>query len=312
MAQRRHLTWEEALAAAEALQIALLDGISRARRWGKAELAFQGGTSLHLAYGSPRASEDLDFIVASDKGLDAVMNAALAHARAYVRQALGPEAQLESKARVVDPTTGESRNPRIYTVSFRSPDFLESVKVRVEFWVADPAAAAGYDSEVRAARLSPEGQGRRPIKLAISQAIIPTAQLAEIYVDKIHAVAGRDYLKYRDLFDLWWLDQQGAARDGEELRVALENRRRLYPKGPKVDADWANRLRERANEMLGSASIAAFSKDLDRWLALSPGSIVSGPEHARAIAETAAARVLDAANLVDPPDKAPARGNRRR
>lgn len=64
--------------------------------------------------------------------------------------------------------------------------------------------------------------------------------------------------------------------------------------------------------MLSPASIAAFSKDLDRWLALSPGSIVSGLEHARAIAETAAARVLDAANLVDPPDAPPARGARRR
>lgn len=312
MVKRRHLTWEEALAAAEALQIALLDGISRARRWGKAELAFQGGTSLHLAYGSPRASEDLDFIVASDKGLDAVMNAALAHARAYVRQAVGPEAVLEIKSRVVDPATGESRNPRIYTISFRGPDFLESVKVRVEFWVADPAAAGRYDSELRAVRLSPEALERRPIKLAISQAIIPTAQLVEIYVNKIHAVAGRDYLKYRDLFDLWWLDQQGAARDGEELRAALRNRRSLYPKGPKVNADWANRLRERANEMLSPASIATFSKDLDRWLALSPGSIVSGAEHARAIAETSAARVLDAANLVDPPDAHPARGARRR
>ena len=312
MVERRHLTWEESLAAAEALQIALLDGISRARRWGKAELAFQGGTSLHLAYGSPRASEDLDFIVASDKGLDTIMNAALAHARAYVRQAVGPEAQLESKARAVDPTTGERRNPRIYTVSFRSPAFLESVKVRVEFWVADPAAAAGYDSEVRAARLSPEARMRRPIELAISQAIIPTAQLAEIYVDKIHATAGRDYLKYRDVFDLWWLDQQGAARDGEELRVALENRRKLYPKGPDVDSEWANRLRERADAMLKPANIAAFSKDLDRWLALSRGSLVSVPEHTRAIAETAAARVLDAANLVDPPEESPARGARRR
>jgi len=312
MTKRRHLTWEEALASAEALQVALLDGISRARRWGKAELAFQGGTSLHLAYGSPRASEDLDFIVASDKGLDAVMNAALAHARAYVRQAVGPDAELESKARVVDPKTGKRRNPRIYTVALRSPAFLESVKVRVEFWVADPAAAAGYGSEVRAARLSPEARMRRPIQLAISQAIIPTAQLAEIYVDKIHAVAGRDYLKHRDVFDLWWLDQQGAARDGEELRVALKNRRALYPKGPDVDSGWANRLRERAGEMLNPASIAAFSKDLDRWLALSAGSIVCGPEHARAIAETAAARVLDAANLVDPPAEPPARGTRRR
>ena len=303
MIQRRHLAWVEALSVAEALQVALLDGISRARRWGKAELAFQGGTSLHLAYASPRASEDLDFIVTSDKGLDAVMNSALSHAKAYVRQAVGSEAELEIKARGVDPKTGESKNPRIYTVSFRAPVFLESVKVKIEFWVADPRAAAAYDSELRVSRLSQEARMRRPIDLAISQAIIPTARLTEIYADKIHAIAGREYLKHRDVFDLWWLDQQGATLQGDALLTALENRRALYPKGPRVERDWANRLRERASEMLKRATLTAFSKELGRWLALGGQSILSDPEHARRIAERAAALVLDAADLVDPPEK---------
>ncbi len=303
MTSRRHLTWEEALSAAEALQVALLDGISRARRWGKAELAFQGGTSLHLAYGSPRASEDLDFIVASDKGLDAVMDGALSHAKAFVRQAVGPEAEVEIKARAADPKTGEARNPRIYTVSFRAPAFLESVKVKVEFWVAGPRAAAGYDSQVRVSRLSREGRMRRPIDLAISQAIIPTAQLSEIYADKIHAVAGRDYLKHRDVFDLWWIDQQGATLQGDALRKALGNRRALYPKGPQAAKDRASRLRARAAGMMKTESLTAFSKELGHWLALGGQSILSQPEHARRIAERAAALVLDAADLVDPPRK---------
>ena len=303
MVKRRHLTWEEALSAAEALQVALLDGISRARRWGRAELVFQGGTSLHLAYGSPRASEDLDFIVTSDKGLNAVMNSALTHTKAYVRQAMGSEAELEIKARAVDPETGENKNPRIYRVSFRAPAFLESVKVKVEFWVADPNAAASYDSEVRIARLSQEAQMRRPIRLAISQAIIPTAQLSEIYADKIHAIAGREYLKHRDVFDLWWLDQQGATLQGDALRTALRNRRDLYPRGPQIERDWANRLRVRATEIVEPTTLAIFSKDLSRWLALGGQSNLSAPEHTRRIAERAAARVLDAADLVDPAGK---------
>lgn len=307
MPKRRHLTIEESLAAAETLQVALLDGISRARRWAKAELAFQGGTSLHLAYGSPRASEDLDFIVASDRGLDAIMQAALAHAKSYVRQAVGPDAELELKARAADPETGADRNPRVFTVSFRALEFLESVKIRVEFWVAEPVAAAGYESELRTARLSQEARMRRPIELAISHAIIPTALLSGIFADKIHAIAGRDYLKYRDVFDLWWIEQQNAALEGDALRAALRNRRALYPKGPAVDADWAGRLRTRADEMLRPANLSAFSKDLRRWLALSGNSIALEAGHTRVIAEVAAACVLDAANLVDPPDETHAR-----
>lgn len=304
MAKRRHLTLEESLAAAEAIQIALLEGIARARRWAKAELAFQGGTCLHLAYGSPRASEDLDFIVASDKGLGAVMEAAVAHARSYVRQTIGPDAELDLKARGVDSRTGAERNPRMFTVSFRAAQFLESVRIRVEFWIATPEAASGYDSEPRIVRLSQDAQTRRPIKLSVSQAIIPSARLTEIFADKIHAMAGRDYLKLRDVFDLWWLDQQAATLDGERLRAALENRRALYPNGPRLDADWANRLRMRAEEMLQPANLAALSKDLRHWLALSPDSIAPQPENTRAIAEVAAACVLDAANVVDPQDGA--------
>ena len=299
MEKRRHLTPEESLAAAETLQVALLDGIARARRWAKSELAFQGGTSLHLTYGSPRASEDLDFIVASDKGLDAVMNSAISHARAFVRQAVGPEAELEVKTRQADPASGAPKNPRIFTVAFRAPVFLESVKVKVEFWVASPAAAAGYDAAVRPARISQAALMRRPIKLAISQAILPTAELSEIFADKIHAVAGREYLKHRDIFDLWWLEQEGAVLEGDALRKALSNRRKLYPLGNEIDSKWADRIRTRAQELLTPANLKSFGQDLRRWLALGDAGMLSDPDHVRTIAETAAALLLDAAALVD-------------
>ena len=45
------------------LQTATLAALMDARRWEPGDLAFQGGTSLHLAYGSARFSEDLDFLV---------------------------------------------------------------------------------------------------------------------------------------------------------------------------------------------------------------------------------------------------------
>ena len=250
MPSRRNLAPDELLALAESLQIALLDGISRARRWGKAELAFQGGTCLHLAYGSPRASEDLDFVIASDKGLGAVMNAALAHATALVRPAAGPRAALAMKARADDPETGAPRNPRIYTVSFKSPDYLEAVKVKVEFWVTDPAIAAGYHSEPVIAKACVEALARWPIKVGIEQAIIPAAKMPEIMTDKIHALAARAYLKPRDAFDLWWLSNQGLAiPDIPALREALAHRRALYPGGLGSEKKVAARLRERAQEL---------------------------------------------------------------
>lgn len=301
MIARRHLTAEELLAASETLQIALLDGVARARRWRKSELAFQGGTSLHLAYGSPRASEDLDFIIASDKGLKAIMESAIAHARVYVRQAVGADAELGLKARGKDAKTARDRNPRVFTASFKAPAFLEAVKVRVEFYVADPAVAAGYDSQLRAARLSQEARLRRPIKLAISQAIVPTGTLEEIFADKIYAVAAREYLKHRDIFDLWWLDQQGAILEGGALLRALDCRSALYPNGPAIDAALADRLRARAEKVSTPKSVATFAEDLSRWLVLSGDRLLVSPEHVGTIAETAARHLRAAADGISAP-----------
>ena len=36
-------------------------------------------------------------------------------------------------------------------------------------------------------------------------AFVPTADMSEIYVDKVFALAARSYLKPRDVFDLHWL-----------------------------------------------------------------------------------------------------------
>jgi hypothetical protein len=139
---------------------------------------------------------------------------------------------------------------------------------------------------------------RRPIKLAISQAIVPTGTLAEIYADKIYAVAGREYLKYRDIFDLWWLEQQGAALSGDALIAPLRQREALYPNGPPIDGKFAQILRARATEVASNKGVAALAADLQRWLALSGDRLLASPEHAQSIAERAAWHLAAAAETV--------------
>lgn len=296
--RRRNLTHQELLAAAETLQVALLDGIVRARRWGKSELAFQGGTCLHLAYGSPRASEDLDFIVASDKGLEAIMQAAVVHARAYVRHSVGPDASLEVKSRGDASGDDEPRNPRIFTVTLKTPAYLQALKVKAEFYVTAPRLAAAYASDVRAARLSQEAQMRRPIGLAISQAIVPAGRLTEIFADKIYALAARPYLKHRDVFDLWWLDQQGARLEGNALVRALQARCALYPNGPQDTAVLAGALNARAGEIVTARHVDALALDMRRWLALAGGDSLGAPGYARSVAQAAADHARAAAEAL--------------
>jgi hypothetical protein len=67
---KRTLEQREAEQLRLALQFAALDALMGSRRWQPGELVFRGGTSLHLVHGSPRFSEDLDFLVSNDLRLN--------------------------------------------------------------------------------------------------------------------------------------------------------------------------------------------------------------------------------------------------
>jgi hypothetical protein len=72
---KRQLTASEAFGLRQALHVATLDALMASRRWEPGDLIFQGGTSLHLTHGSPRYSEDLDFLVNSSLKLGAIGDA---------------------------------------------------------------------------------------------------------------------------------------------------------------------------------------------------------------------------------------------
>lgn len=48
----------------------VLAGLVAAKSFSFEDIAFQGGTSLRLAWGSPRFSEDLDFLISMDRSKD--------------------------------------------------------------------------------------------------------------------------------------------------------------------------------------------------------------------------------------------------
>jgi predicted nucleotidyltransferase component of viral defense system len=63
MVKKRSLTADDQQRFRAILQSATISALMDSRRWQPGELAFQGGTCLHLAHGSARFSEDLDFMV---------------------------------------------------------------------------------------------------------------------------------------------------------------------------------------------------------------------------------------------------------
>lgn len=92
-----------------------------------------------------------------------------------------------------------------YHLVVSHPDYLGRTLVKVEFWRVDARYLAGYPVEFRA----PVSPG--DIVSRISNPL-PAATLETAYCDKLTAFATRPYLKWRDIYDLWWIGTQTDSR----------------------------------------------------------------------------------------------------
>jgi hypothetical protein len=279
---------------------AVLSGLLAARRWTGGELKFQGGTSLHLVYGSPRFSEDLDFVTATTKGLQGAMRAAAPHVEAAFRREF-PKLTATVKVRDEEGVP-YPRNPRLFTLTLSEPDWFQSLKVKVEFFIIPEQICAEYEAAVRPfAPLWPN------LRVDLPQVNIETASMMEILCDKLHALGDRARLKERDVFDLWWICAQTgltARQAAEQFGLRYEHHVAMYPNGKRLP-DLAVSLRERAASLVGNATrITSFeqaSQAIARWLPLDNGrpNILASETNIRAMIQQAAQCAVETANVID-------------
>lgn len=242
---KRKLTATEAFDLRQALHVATMDALMSSRRWAPGDLVFQGGTSLHLAHGSPRFSEDLDFLVNASLKLGSISNAVLS--RLQDTPWLPADTQLTvSKAKI-------GHNPHIFVVTVGGPAVIGAVRVKVELWQTDKTALSCVKVVVAPVRLS-----RGPA--SGMQTFVPTAELPEIYADKVFALAARPYLKPRDIFDLHWLITQ----HGDMICTVEDLRTRLATYPNETPAAWLEKACVRQAEL--PPALALIQADLKRWL----------------------------------------------
>lgn len=264
------------------LQLLLLDAMVASGSWSDAR--FQGGTSLCLVYGSTRFSEDLDFVLGTDKGLNRMLTGATARMSNTLRLAL-PGVQLKFSSRDDDLEADAAKNPRTFTMTVSHPDWYRSIKVKVEFWVADPEVVRQYESGVRTAQLLTAAVEGMPLRMTLPPVLVPTATLDEILVDKVHALACRPYMKLRDVFDLWWIAQQGVADWQKQVGERYPNHAKMYADSPSLEQLGAM-LAEKAKAIAAMVGTTEFSDELKKWLG-EDSSLAS-----RASADAIAAQVV--------------------
>lgn len=245
---KRSLTREESFDLRQTLHVATLDALMASRRWAPGQLVFQGGTSLRLAHGSPRFSEDLNFLVSEP------LDVSLVHQSVKDRLMLAIPSWLPTGMAISVGKSRDTRNPSSFVVSLKGDKILGAVRVKVELWKADKQAVADTGATVSAVRLaSGLASGM--------QAFIPVATRPDIMADKVFALAARPYIKPRDVFDIWWLTKNGVLPRSVRVRD-MRVRFATYPN--KSVNGWVQKAVHRLREIPGQ--VAMIHADLQRWL----------------------------------------------
>ena len=250
--ERRPLSSALALQWAQAAHVQFLNALMSAADWSAQQFAFRGGTSLHLSWNSARYSEDLDFLLSREVGnVGRVLTKVLAILREQFR-AMDPQLAIDIQDKSKDPARMLS-----FHITVSHAAYMGQAMVRAEFWRTDAAYLANYPTQFRTP-VVPHGLVIRVINP------VPAATLETAYADKLTAFATRPYLKWRDVYDLWWIGTQSSAQ--VNLRGAAQQFLHNIQAYTPVDGlTPSNALRKfLANDR--QAIVAKANPDLKRWL----------------------------------------------
>ena len=210
-------------------------------------MVFQGGTAVRLCYGGIRYSEDLDFSAESELSREEI---------ALFFDRLGNSIQdlgLNLDA-IKEPTMGQDRKPgdiprwmtRIIIPPFSGTTYgvRTSHHVKIEVDARPVHERVNRVVQVNHADLGQIGP------------IVATKSIRELLADKTLAFLGRNTMKWRDVFDMYFLRNQVRGLNKEDL--LSEKLRENY-----ADKDaLENRIEIRRESLKESANLDLLSKEL--------------------------------------------------
>lgn len=210
-----------------------------------AGLTFIGGTCLRACYGSQRLSEDLDFT-----GGTGFKKSHLAELARVLTDRL--QERYDLPVRVSEPvkTSGRVSTWNLQIETRPNQRHLPAQRIHV-----DICAIPSHDPRPMMLR------NLYGVDLGTSGLILQAQSREEILADKIIALAFRENrLKNRDLWDIVWLVQQGAALPAALIPAKITDHRR-------TPSEFRERLHERISSIEGDPVIRAdFFKEMQRFL----------------------------------------------
>lgn len=230
----------------EYLQARILQSLQRAGAM--QTLAFHGGTSLRFLYHIPRYSEDLDF--ALERAADAY------NFRAYLGQI---ERDFAAEAYTLD-------------VRLNDKQIVHKAFIRFRGLLYELGLSA-HETEVLSIKIEvdtrPPGQARL-LTTSLYRYVPLNLQHhdpATLLAGKLHALLQRDYLKGRDVYDLWWYLTQPEWPEPNLAHLEQNLQQSRWDGAPVSAANW----RAIVGERLRPASWSLIRADVEPFIMTADG-----------------------------------------
>ena len=238
----------------EAIHLHLLSAMSDAGILRHA--VFQGGTALRLCYGGDRYSEDLDFVCgkAGSYFTDVEFKELI-------------EAALETTKKTLNRDFGIAAD-RISLSKPPHPDLVKQEPITVAAWQiivpieATPRAPRSLIkiefANVPAYETKPMPVRATPGLVQVQDVILTVETPNEILADKAVALTAREVLKFRDVWDVWFLQNK---LDAKVDREVVQKKFADYG-----TSDLEAKAEKRLAELSSEATPNAFLSEMKRFL----------------------------------------------
>jgi len=238
----------------EAIHLHLLSALSEAGVL--RHVVFQGGTALRLCYGAERYSEDLDFVCGkagsyiSKIEFQKLIESALETTKKTLTREfdVNPDEILLKQPPFPMATKSDSAKVAAWQISVPIAPFrhLPKSRIKIEF-----SNVPSYDSGPNMAKAVPG--------LVQMEDVILTVESAnEILADKAVALTARQALKYRDVWDVWYLTNK---LNAQIERGMVANKFADYGTS-NVDT----KAKQRQEELTKASTEKAFLDEMTRFL----------------------------------------------
>lgn len=214
------------------------------------KLTFQGGTCLRLCYGGSRYSEDLDF-AGGREFVTANLLKMKNCLEKYIGERYGLEISVKEPKEMASLPKYQDIKVDKWQISLTtSPEKKDIPKQKIKIEVVNiPAYSRVPQALQHNYDFLPDGY---------SDTIIMTETLDEIMADKLIAfVSCQRYIRYRDIWDLRWLKQQGAKINSEYVLAKIRDYK---------ESSYLEKLRKMINQLDDIIRGKEFQDEMSRFI----------------------------------------------